>query len=267
MDVYSTNTVSGRVCIGASNDQSSTPRGEVKVYLHPGAQLAAANGIIELDCRAGWGLYLMGNTIESQVIFGTQNQPAPSALFVEAGTTNVINGPLTSQFMNQSTVGIAGHLTVRGGLTATSIVNAQGRWTPFGNSATYANGYLKVENVPLTVNRLMLPRGTLELAAAGNKVETRGLFISGGLLKTSAADAFRISDDNKVKMTGGTWDLCGNDQGVKLFCGLGGGRTRRCARRRSRAGRVSRRRARSTSTSPPRAPPRACSRWRTDGSS
>ena len=222
MDVYSTNTVSGRVCIGASNDQSSTPRGEVKVYLHPGAQLAAANGIIELDCRAGWGLYLMGNTIESQVIFGTQNQPAPSALFVEAGTTNVINGPLTSQFMNQSTVGIAGHLTVRGGLTATSIVNAQGRWTPFGNSATYANGYLKVENVPLVANRLMLPRGTLELAAAGNKVETRGLFISGGLLKTSAADAFRISDDNKVKMTGGTWDLCGNDQGVKLFCGLGG---------------------------------------------
>ena len=204
MDVYSTNTVSGRVCIGASNDQSSTPRGEVKVYLHPGAQLAAANGIIEIDCRAGWGLYLMGNTIESQVIFGTQNQPAPSALFVEAGTTNVINGSLTSQFMNQSTVGIAGHLTVRGGLTATSIVNAQGRWTPFGNSATYANGYLKVENMPLTANRLMLPRGTLELAAAGNKVETRGLFISGGLL------------------TGGTWDLCGNDQGVKLFCGLGG---------------------------------------------
>ena len=75
---------------------------------------------------------------------------------------------------------------------------------------------------PLTANRLMLERGTIELAVAGNKAETRGVFISGGLLKTAVANAFKLSDNNKVKMTGGTWNLCGNDQGVKLFCGLGG---------------------------------------------
>ena len=177
---------------------------------------------INIDCRGNWGLHLMGNTIEGNVVAGTQNSSTPAALFVGAGTTNVIEGYLNSQWNNQSSVGIAGHLTVKGGVTVTSIGGNQGRWRPFGNSATYANGYLKVVEKPLTANRLMLERGTLELAAAGNKAETRGIFISGGLLKTSAADAFRISDDNKVKMTGGTWDLCGNDQGLKLFCGLGG---------------------------------------------
>ena len=222
VDIYSTNSLSGEVRVGISNDQSPTPRGEVQVYLHPGAKLTTANASINLSCRSGWGLHLMGNVIDCPIVFGTQNYASPSALFVEAGTTNVINGSLASQWLNQSMIGIAGHLTVRGGMTVTSIVNAQGRLTPFGSSSTYANGYLKVEELPLVANRIMLPRGTIELAAAGNKLETRGLFITGGTLKTSAADAFRISDNNKVKMTSGTWDLCGNDQGVKLFCGLGG---------------------------------------------
>ena len=99
---------------------------------------------INIDCRGNWGLHLMGNTIEGNVVAGTQNSSTPAALFVGAGTTNVIEGYLNSQWNNQSSVGIAGHLTVKGGVTVTSIGGNQGRWRPFGNSATYANGYLKV---------------------------------------------------------------------------------------------------------------------------
>ena len=221
VDVYSTNALSGVVGVGVSNDQSTTPLGEVQVYLHPGARLVTADGTIDIACRNGWGLHLMGNTIEGNVIAGTQNASPAAALFVEAGTTNVINGFLNTQFANQSPNGIAGHLTVRGGMNVGGGA-AQGRWQPFGNNAAYSTGYLKVVEKPLVGNRIMLSRGTIELAVAGNKVETRGLYIGGGTLKTTVADAFRITDNNKVKMTSGTWDLCGNDQGVKLFCGNGG---------------------------------------------
>ena len=222
VDVYSTNALSGAVYVGISNDQGSTPLGEVQVYLHPGARLVTEGATINIACRNGWGLHLMGNTIEGNVIAGTQNAAPAAALFVEAGTTNVINGFLKTQFANESPNNIAGHLTVRGGMSVGGGA-AMGRWRPFGNGNWCDNGYLKVVDKPLSGNRIMLERGTLELAVAGNTVSTRGLFISGkGLLKTSVADAFKLSGDNKVKMTNGTWDLCGNDQGVSLFCGNGG---------------------------------------------
>ena len=223
VDVYSTNALSGKVCVGVSNDQGTTPRGEVQVYLHPGAQLTTADGVIDIACRGDWGLHLMGNTIDSRMVVGTQNSSTAGGLFVQAGTTNVINGAFSSQFMNQSSVGIAGHLTLRGGVTLTSIGNAQGQWRPFGNAATYANGYLVVENKPMTVDRLMVDRGTVELAVAGNKAATRGIYIrTGGTLKTSVENALVASDNNKVKIEDGTWDLCGTDQGVAVFGGHGG---------------------------------------------
>ena len=222
VDVYSTNALSGVVHVGISNDQSTTPLGEVSVYLHPGARLVTEGATINIACRNGWGLHLMGNTIDGNVVAGTQNAAPAAALFVEEGTTNVINGFLNTQFANESPNNIAGHLTVRGGMRVGGDA-AMGRWRPFGNGSWCDNGYLKVVDRPLSGNRIMLERGTLELAVEGNTVSTRGLFISGkGRLKTSVADAFRLSGNNKVKMTGGTWDLCGKDQGVSLFCGNGG---------------------------------------------
>ena len=220
VDVYSTNTITGTVNVGTDN---SVAAGTVQVYLYPGAKLVEDGKNVTVGANYGYGLHLMGGTNNCNFTVGTANSTAPGGLFVAAGKTNVIVGSFVTQYRNKSVMGVAGHLTIRGGVTATSVQNSQGLWSPFGNSATYANGYLKVEGKPLTANRLAMDRGTLELAVAGNKAETRGLYISGsGVLKTSAADAFKLSDSNKVKMTGGTWDLCGNDQGVKLFCGLGG---------------------------------------------
>ena len=225
VDVYSTNTIE-TAFVGASN--SGEP-GKVKVYVQPGAQLVKEGGTVNCSCAVGssgegylYGVHLMGGTHKYNFIVGTHNNANPSGFFVEANTTNVIEGSFNTQWGNQSSVGIAGHLTIKGGFSHGG-GNAQGGWYPFCNSGTFKNGYLKIAEKPATANRVIINRGTLELAAAGNKFNTRGLYVSAGTLKTTVANAFKIADDNKLQLTGSAvWDLTGIDQGVKLFCGNGG---------------------------------------------
>jgi len=224
VDVYSTNEIETAFVGGSNSDET----GAVQVYQRPGARLVKEGGTVNCSCKvtdsaSTWGFHLMGGTHKYNILAGTHNNGNPSAFFVEAGTTNVLTGSFTTQWSNESTMGIKGYLCVQGGLTATSSSNAQGCWRPFArHDNSYKTGYLKVETKPMTANRVCIPWGTLELAAVGNTFATRGLFVEGGLVKTTVANALETGKKNKLKLTSGTFDLCGFDQGVDLFCGNGG---------------------------------------------
>ena len=228
LDVYSTNTVTGTVYVGNNNGQSANPMGEVYVYLHPGATLAGAGGTVSIGCRSGWGLHLMGNTLDCNVIAGTQNNTTPAALFVEKDTTNVINGLFQTQFANVSSMSLKGTLVLRGGAEIQTVgsnpYNSGGYFT-FWNSSD-CTGTLRIEEKPLHSSRIHLPRGMIDLATTGNQLRLCGLRIIGGTFRTSVPYAIdeqpTEANRNIVYLESGAWDLAGNDQRIEYFHGKGG---------------------------------------------